>query len=158
MISPASLPVRRAQPNAGFTLIEMIVVLAILGLTLALVASYRAPWSRTLAADGVAMQLAADLRLARSQAIAGNRPVVVSVDLPGHRYRIGAGAFHGLPPEMRIELQTVAEERENAHIADIRFNPDGSSTGGRIVLADGRRRISVGINWLTGRVSVTHGS
>ena len=39
-------------------------------------------------------------------------------------------------------------------IGDIRFQPDGSSTGGRITLADGRRRMAVGVDWLTGRVSV----
>jgi len=42
----------------------------------------------------------------------------------------------------------------NGREGDIRFNPDGSSTGGRISLADGRRRLGVGVDWLTGRVSV----
>ena len=34
------------------------------------------------------------------------------------------------------------------------FAPDGSSTGGRIELAAGARRMQVGVDWLTGRVSV----
>jgi general secretion pathway protein H len=159
MTSPDNpLVARRISRSAGFTLIEMIVVLAILGLTLAMVSSYRSPWSRTLSADGAASQLAADLRLARSQAIASNRYVVVSVDLAGHQYRVGAGGFRHIPGELRIELLTIADERESDHVADIRFNPDGSSTGGRIVLVDDRRKIDVGIDWLTGRVSIADGS
>jgi len=159
MTSPDNPAVwRRMPPSAGFTLIEVIVVLAILGLTLALVASYRSPWSRTLSADGAAAQLAADLRLARSQSIASNSPVVVSVDLLNHQYRIGAAAPRPLPGDLRIELLTIANERQSGRVADIRFNPDGSSTGGRIVLADGRRQIDIGVDWLTGRVRVADGS
>jgi general secretion pathway protein H len=151
-------PSRRVSPSAGFTLIEMIMVLAVLGLTLVLVGAYRAPWSRTLSADGAASQLAADLRLARSQAIASNRPVLVNVDLLGHQYRVGAGDIRHIPGELRIQLLTIANERQSEHVADIRFNPDGSSTGGRIVLADDRRRIDIGVDWLTGRVSIADGS
>jgi len=108
--------------------------------------------------DGAAVQLAADLRLARSQAIASNQPVVVSVDLPGHQYRIGTGGLRRLPPELRVELLTIANERESERVADIRFNPDGSTTGGRIVLANNQRQIRIGIDWLTGRVSIANGS
>ena len=49
---------------------------------------------------------------------------------------------------------TIDGERQSATLGDIRFNPDGSSTGGRIVLADGSRKIAVGVDWLTGRVTV----
>src|SRR5579859_5722512 len=153
--SAASPPM---SASAGFTLIELIVVLAILGMTLALFTAYRAPWSQTLSTAGIASRLAADLRLARSQAIVGNRPVLVSIDLPGHQYRVGAGNFHHIPGELRIELLTIANERQSERVADIRFNPDGSSTGGRIVLVDDRRRIDIGVDWLTGRVSIADGS
>jgi general secretion pathway protein H len=159
MTSPGNTAAaQRLSPSAGFTLIEMIVVLAILGMTLALFTAYRSPWSRTLSADDTASQLAADLRLARSQAIAGNRPVLFSVDLPAHQYRVGAGDLRHIPGELRIELLTIANERQSERVADIRFNPDGSSTGGRIVLVDDRRRIDIGVDWLTGRVSITGGS
>src|ERR1700692_1208985 len=125
----------RTPPSAGFTLIEMIVVLAILGMTLVLITAYRSPRSQTLSTDGAASQLAADLRLARSQAIAGNRPVLVSVDLPGHQYRVGTGGVRLIPGELHIELLTIANERQSERVADIRFNPDGSSTGDALALA-----------------------
>jgi general secretion pathway protein H len=139
---------------AGFTLIEVIVTLAILGFALVLVAGYKPPWSSGLGLKGTASELASGLRLARSEAIAGNRPVAFDLDVTGHVYRVGAGAARRLPANLSIELLTITGEKRAASVGDIRFNPDGSSTGGRIALADGKQRVAVGVEWLTGRVSV----
>ena len=138
----------------GFTLIELLVSLAILGLALSLIAGYKPPWSRGLGLQATAAELAAGLRLARSEAILSNRPVLFDLDLIGHRYRVGTGTPRRLPADLSLELLTISGEAMNGREGDIRFNPDGSSTGGRISLADGRRRVGVGVDWLTGRVSV----
>jgi general secretion pathway protein H len=140
--------------GSGFTLIELLVALAVLGLALVLIAGYKPPWSRGLGLRATAAELAAGLRLARSEAIVNNRPVAFDIDLVGHRYRVGTGTPRGLPADLSLELLTISGEALNGREGDIRFNPDGSSTGGRISLADGRRRIGVGVDWLTGRVSV----
>jgi general secretion pathway protein H len=138
----------------GFTLIELLVSLTILGLALALIAGYKPPWSRGLGLQASAAEVAAGLRLARSQAILSNRPVLFDLDLIGHRYRVGTGTPRSLAADLSLELLTISGEALNDREGNIRFNPDGSSTGGRISLADGRRRIGVGVDWLTGRVSV----
>ena len=138
----------------GFTLIEVIVTLAILSVALMLVASYKPPWSSGLGLKGTASEIVSGLRLARSQAIATNRSVALDLDLVDHHYRIGTGKQRALPANLSLELLTIAGENRGARAGDIRFHPDGSSTGGRIMLADGQRRIVVGVDWLTGRVSV----
>jgi general secretion pathway protein H len=138
----------------GFTLIELMVVLAIMGFVMVLFVGYRAPWSSALGLEGTAAELASGLRLARSQAIADNHPVAFALDLADHRYRVGIEAPRSLPAKLSIALLTVDGEKRSAAIGDIRFNPDGSSTGGRITLADGSRRVAVGVDWLTGRVTV----
>ena len=138
----------------GFTLIELLVSLTVLGLALTLIAGYKPPWSRGLGLQATAGELAAGLRLARSEAILNNRPVLFDVDLVGHRYRVGTGTPRTLPADLSLELLTISGEALKGREGDIRFNPDGSSTGGRISLADGRRRVGVGVDWLTGRVSV----
>jgi general secretion pathway protein H len=145
---------RRFRGAAGFTLIEMLVVMAILGLSLVLVAGFRPPWSKGLAIDATAAELAAQLRLVRSEAIAGNQSAALVVDLAARSYRGGGAAPRPLPPGLAVELVTVAGERQTGALGGIRFHPDGSSTGGRIVLADGARRVAVGVDWLTGRISV----
>jgi general secretion pathway protein H len=140
--------------GAGFTLIELLVVLAVLAFALVLVTGYKPSWSGRLGLEGTAAEIASGLRLARSQAIAGNRPVVFAVDLVGRRYRIGAAEPRKLPADLSIELVTIAGERQAAGASGIRFNPDGSSTGGRITIGGAHRRLAVGVDWLTGRVAV----
>ena len=154
MTSPVEVRPRRAAGSAGFTLLELIVTFVVLALALVLITGYRAPWSSALGLRGTAAELASGLRLARSQAIAGNRPVAVDLDLVGHRYRVGGGPPQALPAELSIELLTVAGENRGRTEGAIRFNPDGSSTGGRISLGEGRRRVAVGVDWLTGRVTL----
>jgi general secretion pathway protein H len=143
-----------ASGDAGFTLIEIVVVLAVLGFALVLLVGFRPPWSKGLDIESTAAELAGQLRLVRSQAIAANQSVALELDLPGRRYRGGAAAARALPAGLAIELLTVAGERRAGGVDGIRFHPDGSSTGGRIVLADGTRRVAVGVDWLTGRVTV----
>src|ERR1700761_1230283 len=128
---------------AGFTLIEVIITLTILGLALVLIAGYKPPWSSTLGLKGTASELASGLRLARSEAISSNRPVAFALDVTGHLYRVGAGATRRLPANLSIELLTISGQSRGTRVGDIRFNPDGSSTGGRISLADGTRRVAV---------------
>ena len=144
----------RRRPRRGFTLIELLIVVAVMGFVMLLFVGYKAPWSRTLGLKGTAAELASGLRLARSQAIADNRPVAMIVDVAAHRYRIGDARPQPLPARIAIGLLTVNGEKLDATAGDIRFNPDGSSTGGRIVLADGTERVAVGVDWLTGRVTV----
>jgi general secretion pathway protein H len=135
-------------------LIEVVITLAILGFALVLVSGYKPPWSRGLGLKAAAAELASGLRLARSEAITSNRPVALELDMIGHHYRVGTGTVHGLPANLTIVLLTIAGEKRGTGVGDIHFNPDGSSTGGRITLADGQRHMAVGVDWLTGRVTV----
>jgi general secretion pathway protein H len=154
MISQSRTALLNPDRNSGFTLIEVIVTLAILGFALALVVGYKLPWSSRLGLESTAAELASGLRLARSEAIVSNRSVAFDLDLAGHRYRVGAGAERPLPANLSIELLTIAGEQAAPGTGDIRFHPDGSSTGGRIALAVGQQRMAVGVDWLTGRISV----
>jgi hypothetical protein len=48
----------------------------------------------------------------------------------------------------------AAPSTSRCRIGQIRFFPDGSSTGGRIGLSRNDRRAAVAVDWLTGLVSV----
>src|SRR5260370_17295670 len=101
---PRARSKRCADRSGGFTLIELLVALAVLGLALALISGYKPPWSRGLGIEATAAELAAGLRLARSEAIVGNRPIVFDLDLIGHPYRIGSPPPRRLPPGLPIQL------------------------------------------------------
>lgn len=141
-------------PNAGFTLLEMLVVLVILGLLVTLVTSGRPSASANADVRLAAGRLASALREARSQAIVEDRPVGIVVDVVARRFGIGDAADQPLPPDARVAVWTVSGEVLRQRWGRIRFNPDGSSSGGRIDLEAAARTVSVGVDWLSGEVSV----
>ena len=110
--------------------------------------------SQALEMKAAVSEVAQGLRLARSRAIATNTPVQFAVDVPLRSFRIDRGTPTVLPRSLSIAMTAVSEETLGARLAAIRFNGDGSATGGRIELTDGQRRSQVGVDWLTGRVSV----
>ena len=59
-----------------------------------------------------------------------------------------------LPRGLELKLFTAQAEVSSESRGAIRFYPDGSSTGGRITVASGERKLLVDIDWLTGRVSI----
>ena len=137
---------------AGFTLIEVIVVLVILGLGLALLTTRGPLRSSALDLRAATGDITQALRLARARAIATDRQVVVALDPAGNAFRVGSGPAQTLP--RGVVLEATAVQGPAAGIAAFRFAPDGSASGGRITLTAGGRRAMVGVDWLTGRVSV----
>ena len=163
---PAALPVTRLPPAAsgragtrmravrGFTLLELLAVIVLLALamTLAGFALSRSLANARVAAAG--SDLAAALRWTRSRAIASGHSTALELDLANARYRAADQAPVSLPKGMQIALTTAASERIDAARARIRFFPDGSSTGGHIVLTHGGHRWRIDVAWLTGSVSI----
>jgi general secretion pathway protein H len=139
---------------AGFTLLEMTIVLAVLGMVLGLAVSRGPMRSQTMEMQGAVNAVAQGLRIARSRAIANNTPVRFAIDIPLHGFRIGSERPIVLPRSVTIAVVAVSEETLGNRLAAIRFNGDGSATGGRIELADGQHAAYVGVDWLTGRISV----
>ena len=148
-VAPAA---RRAE--AGFTLLEVVVVLAVLALGLGLLAARGPPRSPALEIRAAAGELAQALRLARARAIAGNRPVALTLDLARRSWRVDGAPERALPPAFALSIRAAGTETLGGRLGAIRFAPDGSSTGGWIEISDGHRRMSLGVDWLSGRVSL----
>jgi len=125
--------------TGGFTLIEMIVVLVVLGLALTLVLTHGPMHSQRLDLDAAARQVVGALRLARSRAIAEDRAVAVEFGARGYQ----------LDRDAPVTWSTDVSPKGDRMI---RFTPDGASSGGRIVLRGGQRDVAIGVDWLTGRV------
>jgi general secretion pathway protein H len=145
---------RGGEGETGFTLLEMIIVLVILGLVVGIAASRGPPRSHGLEVRGLIASVTQALRGARARAISTNRPVLIAVNGEHGRIAVDGGPVIQLPPELGLAAATGPAGEPGKKLTGIRFTPDGSSSGGRILLADGRRRTQIGIDWLTGRVSV----
>jgi general secretion pathway protein H len=146
----------RADESPGFTLVELLVVLVIMGL---LLIALPRPLARLMAGrlDAAVEQVATDLRRARSRAVLTATPQRFVLDLAGRRFGLLDGTPAMLPDGIEVGFIGAREERLAERAAAIRFFPDGSSSGGRVRLADAARRVEVRVDWLTGRVTVVDG-
>jgi general secretion pathway protein H len=145
---------RTHRARRGFTLIEVLVVMVLIGLILGVVAPYLPAVLPGVELRTTTRELAGALRHARSQALLQGESALV-VDLEQRRYALDGGSrMHHVPERVALTLVTAESEQRGDAAGAIRFFGDGSSTGGRVTLSDGRRSFHVDVDWITGRVSV----
>lgn len=149
-----SLPPRRVR---GFTLVEIIAVVALIALAMTLVAVTVGDGLTNAKVKAASRDLVAALLYTRGQAIVKREPQALAVDVDGRRYRAPGKKWVELPKEMEIKILTARSEMEGEGIGRIRFYPDGASTGGNIELFRGEAVWRIDVNWLTGEVALSDG-
>jgi len=157
----------RRSSSGGFTLLELLVVLALAGLLMSVV-----PGLISAAVPGTELriesrELAASLRDSHNRAIATGRTLDVTIDFDPPQYIVAKQKVHSLPAGITIlarkELQLQPDYsprhfgRNPAGSFRVRFYPDGSSSGAIITLRRESLAYSVKVNWLLGSVSVASG-
>jgi general secretion pathway protein H len=150
-------PVARLAAQRGFTLLELLVVLAIIGVVLVLVPGFLLRGQPGLDVEVAARAIAAALRETRADAMQNNREQLFALDVEERLFRAGTGrAPVQIDRTIEVTFQTARQELVGETIGQIRFFADGSSTGGRIDLSRDGRHTAVSIDWLTGLVAVEH--
>ena len=140
---------------AGVSLLELIVVLMIIALVTAVVIPMLGSGVSNIELRSAARQLAAGLRLARSEALSQRRETFLVLDVAGARFKVDRDpAEHALPRGVELKLFTAQKDLVDDKVGSIRFYPDGGSNGGRITIASGERKYEVDVDWLTGRVAI----
>ncbi|CAA9353885.1 MAG: hypothetical protein AVDCRST_MAG90-2803 [uncultured Microvirga sp.] len=136
------------QSRAGFTLVETTLALALLGLITALALPRALPNASPTALRIKAVEIAALLRGDRNAALRTGRIVTTTVDAGARRVRSGVSDATVVVPGV-FALQIAAGVP-----GGFRFFPNGTSSGGELILARPDGGLSVRVNDLTAAVSV----
>jgi len=142
--------------NSGFSLIELLFVVALIGVMVAVAIPGLSSYRDTVAKEQARSQLIADLRSARQTAVTRHRSVVVAfgngtvttnittytihTDLDGDRTKDSDEMLtqHGLPKKVRLSRVTLSPT--DSLIFDTSGLLTSGSSGGRLILAGPRGR------------------
>lgn len=133
---------RKSRADTGFSLLEMVIALAILSLVSGIAIVSLGPRRGAAALAAQAHELALWLEQQRGRSLVSHKPRTVWI-----RQALD-NASHG----------AESDEHESKLLAGktppITFYPDGETSGARITLATGGRSATVTVDSLTGRIAV----
>ncbi len=139
----------------GFSLLEVLVVIVIIGLSYTLLPKMFFSGVSGAELRSNVRAVATGLRLARDAAINTRREAVLTLDLDQRSFTVQNDTrVHKLNDALEVKLYTSQADLITEKVGAIRFYPDGSSNGGRVTLAAGERAFEVDVDWLTGHVTI----
>ncbi len=145
---------RRTNHN-GFTLLELLIVLAISVTVIALVPPRVSSVIDSSKIKSATREFVAVLKTTRALAISQQKEAILTINIEQHSYQsIKHSDSLSLPKKTLLKLTTAESEQNSESEGNIRFFPDGSSTGGQISLAHAELEFIVDVNWLTGKVII----
>lgn len=155
MTNPGMAPFPEGQDRQnGFTLLEMIIVVALLGLSLTLFLGYNFSQRERLQLKSSARELFTFFQAARGYALVQGQTNPCLFD-PGNR--TVSESLHGkvlaLPEAVDLVLEEEAGEEPVTTTLTV-FYPDGSARGGEVRLRGGGRSLSLIIDPFLGEVSI----
>jgi general secretion pathway protein H len=140
---------------AGFTLIEVVCVLAIIALLASLVLPAIPRATSRARLEAYALEAAALLTADRSAAIRRRTEIATALDAKARTIRSGSNAGRiQLPRDVDFNALLAQTCNGRKAGATIGFFPSGMSCGGTIQLRRGNVGYQVRVNWLTGGAEV----
>ncbi len=143
--------------SKGFTLLELMLVMFIVILGFSVIGLNISSGKDTTEHQSVARDMVSALRFAKGQALISNKETTLNLDLNENTYTVsGRDKVFTIPETIAVTVVTAQDEMEGEGLANFRFFPDGSSSGGRIKLERNGTTWQIDINWLTGQVELEH--
>ena len=139
----------------GFTLIEVVAVLAIVALLAAMSLPMLKPGTTPAALDAYAVRIASLLKADRIAAIRSGAPVATRLSARDGAVRSGHGfGVVQVPADIAFDAVVAQRCAGRAVGPSIVFFPSGLSCGGSIALARPGLHVEIRVNWLTGGVEI----
>ena len=140
----------------GFTLIELVVALALAALMVALV-----PPALEKLRDGMHYRdtvraIVTELRAARQRSRTEGTEVRFFVDLAGRRFGLDERNLRSVPQPLQVRVTVAGIEWRAEQVGAIRFLPQGGATGGSVdILRPAGGGVRITVDWLSAAVSQT---
>jgi general secretion pathway protein H len=138
----------------GFSLLEILVVLAVIAVLAAVVPPLMTGALTRMRAEGAAGDVQVALADARAQALREGRQIRVVFDERSRSWQATGGPWRKAPDGVTVS----APERDADGVPAIVFYPDGTSSGGQVVVASANQAWSMVVEVLTGQVRRLHAS
>jgi general secretion pathway protein H len=141
----------------GFTLIEVMLALVVLALLVSLTPPLFEKAFPSLKLKAATRDLAQEMRYIQQIAILTGIPARVRFDLSNNAYQsdhVNRGEVRQLPKGLRFAVNDSTAWRSGEQVLLFEFYPDGSSSGGQLILDNGGHRFAITVDWLTSRVRV----
>jgi general secretion pathway protein H len=141
----------------GVSLLEMLLVVALLAAISVLAAGAMTGGFAGMQLRNQAKQITAQLRYTRTQAIATGRSQRFTIDPQAHTWTAPNDRHGDIPEKLRVRFLGAREVQPRQGEGAIVFFPDGASTGGRVQLSVKKAAMNIDVTWLTGEVRLRRG-
>ncbi|MGX5805658.1 prepilin-type N-terminal cleavage/methylation domain-containing protein [Bradyrhizobium sp. Arg314] len=141
---------RRANAAAGFTLVEMLIVLTILALVAAIAGPGLIKRYRTVDLQTSASEIVTRFRASRTVAIATAKPQRIVIAPQARSIHFDDRHTIDLPQDVEMVVTTGRETTVDGREAILTFLPNGSASGMKIDLRQKGQSAHIEVNWLTG--------
>jgi general secretion pathway protein H len=150
---------KRGAAQDGYVLLEMVCVLAIIGLLAAVILPAIPRATGRTGLQRYAVAAAALLEGDRVAALRQRARVATLIDAETRTIRSGAGdGVVQLPEDVRLDAMLPARCYDRPTGMSIDFFPSGMSCGGVVALTHSGAEYEIRVNWLTGAIDVVGGA